>query len=216
MSPAVGILRSVPDATDLARAASLPLDAQAALTERVLRGNGDLAAVVSRAARLAMPGWYLAAGAVVQTIWNAVTGRPPGHGIDDYDLMYHDPANLSWAAEDAAIARGQAALAGLAVRPQIRNEARVHLWYEEKFGVPCPPYESTEAAIASFPATTCAIGVREDPGGAWRIYAPYGLADTYDLRLRPNPRLAPREVYETKARRWATLWPELTVLPWPS
>ena len=30
---------------------------------------------------------------------------------------------------------------------QIRNQARVHLWYEEKFGVGCPPHQSTEAAI---------------------------------------------------------------------
>lgn len=204
------------DSGELARAASLPLGEQAALTERVLRGNAALAAVVSRVAGLGLPGWYLAAGAVVQTVWNAVTGRPPGYGIDDYDLIYHDAADLSWAAEDAVIARGQEALAGLGVKPQFRNEARVHLWYERKFGVPCPPYASAEAAIASFPATTCAVGVREEPGGAWRLYAPYGLADTYDLRIRPNPRLAPREVYETKARRWTTLWPELTVLPWPA
>ena len=31
--------------------------------------------------------------------------------------------------------------------------------------------------------------------------------------VRPNPRLAPRHVYETKAARWQQQWPELTVLP---
>jgi hypothetical protein len=32
--------------------------------------------------------------------------------------------------------------------------------------------------------------------------------------VRPNPVLAPREVYERKAARWSGLWPELTVLAW--
>jgi hypothetical protein len=32
--------------------------------------------------------------------------------------------------------------------------------------------------------------------------------------VRPNHRLAPRHVYETKAARWSAQWPELTVLPW--
>ena len=29
----------------------------------------------------------------------------------------------------------------------------MHLWYEEKFGVPCAPHGSTEAAIDRFAAT---------------------------------------------------------------
>ncbi|MCD2099395.1 nucleotidyltransferase family protein [Rhodococcus rhodochrous] len=33
--------------------------------------------------------------------------------------------------------------------------------------------------------------------------------------LRPNPVLAPREVYDVKARRWQAEWPRLTVVPWP-
>lgn len=98
---------------------------------------------------------------------------------------------------------------------EIRNEARVHLWYERKFGVPCPPYESTEAAIDSFAATTCCLGVRLEPDGEWRVYAPHGLSDVFNLVVRPNPVLAPREVYEAKAARWKDEWPELTVLPWP-
>src|SRR5665647_2327115 len=34
-------------------------------------------------------------------------------------------------------------------------------------------------------------------------------------RLRPNPRLAPREIYERKAARWFNQWPDLIVDPWP-
>lgn len=42
------------------------------------------------------------------------------------------------------------------------------------------------------------------------------LADVFNLVVRPNPVLAPQEVYETKTARWRQQWPELTVLDWPA
>jgi len=168
--------------------------------------------VLTRAEACDLPGWYLTAGCVFQTVWNVVTDRPPAEGIKDYDLFYFDDADLSWEAEDKVIRAGT--FDDLPAPVEIRNEARVHLWYEDHFGVPCPPYPSTEAAIDSFAATTCCLGIRL-VGDRWRIYAPHGLADVFNLVVRPNPVLAPQAVYETKAARWREQWPELTVLPWP-
>jgi hypothetical protein len=191
----------------------LPVDEQLDAFRQVLRGNDVLVEVLDRAAALDLPGWYLTAGCVFQTVWNAVTGRAPTNGIADYDLFYFDATDLSWAAEDAVIR--SAAFAGVAAEVQVRNEARVHLWYERRFGVPCPPYTSTEAAIDSFASTTCCLGVRLESGGRWRVYAPHGLSDVFNLVVRPNPVVAPRAVYEAKTSRWLCEWPELTVLPWP-
>ena len=91
----------------------------------------------------------------------------------------------------------------------------MHLWYERKFGVPCRPHQSTEAAIDTFEATTACLGVRLQSDGRWRIYAPHGLADVFNLVARPNPVLAPRYIYQAKTARWRQQWPRLTVLPWP-
>ena len=193
----------------------LPLDEQIAALREALSRNTVLLEVLSRTAGLALPGWYVTAGCLYQTVWNVVTGRPPTAGIKDYDVFYFDDADLSWEAEDRVIVAARREFAGLPVEVEVRNEARVHLWYEEKFGVPCPPHDSTEAAIDSFAATTCCLGVRLEAGGRWRIYAPHGLADVFNLLVRPNPVLAPREVYEAKAARWREQWPPLTVLPWP-
>lgn len=150
-----------------------------------------------------------------QTVWNVVTGQPPEAGILDYDLAYFDGSDLSWHAEDVVIQAGNKVFARLPAPVQIRNQARVHLWYEQKFGIPCPPHESTEAAIDTFEATTACLDVRLQPGRRWRIYAPYGLADVFNLVVRPNPVLAPREVYAVKTARWRQQWPGLTILPWP-
>jgi hypothetical protein len=193
----------------------LPVDRQLAAFQHILMANEVLAETLIRAATLDLPGWYLTAGCLVQTVWNVLTGRPPAEGIRDYDLFYFDAADLSWAAEDAVIQAGEKVFAGLPATVEIRNEARVHLWYEQRFGVPCEAYTCTEAAIDAFPATTCCLGVRRRPGQRWRVYAPHGLADVFNLVVRPNPVLAPRSVYEAKTTRWRAQWPQLTVLPWP-
>jgi hypothetical protein len=196
--------------------ARLPVDEQVAAFQEVLLHNPTLAEVLTRAAVLDLPGWYLVAGCLSQTVWNIVTGQPPEAGILDYDLAYFDASDLSWQAEDAVIQAGHKLFGDLPAPVQIRNQARVHLWYEQKFGVRCPPQESTEAAIDTFEATTACLGVRLQPGGRWRVYAPHGFADVFSLTVRPNPVLAPRHVYQAKTARWQQQWPSLTVLPWPA
>ena len=194
----------------------LPLDEQLVALKSVLTQNEVLLEVLGRAASLNLPGWYLTAGCVFQTVWNVVTGRSPTSGIKDYDLFYFDGNDLSWEAEDRVIGAARVRFADLRADVEVRNEARVHLWYERKFGVVSRPYSSTEAAIDSFAATTCCVGIRLETGGRWRVYAPHGLSDVFNLVVRPNPLLAPRDVYEAKAARWRQQWPELSVLDWPS
>jgi len=196
--------------------ARLPIDEQVAAFRAVLLRNQTLAEVLARAAGWGLPGWYLVAGCLYQTAWNIMTGQPPEAGILDYDLAYFDDSRLSWPAGDTVIQAGHELFGDLPAPIQIRNQARVHLWYEQKFGVPCPPHESTEAAIDTFEATTACLGVRLQPGGRWRIYAPHGLGDVFNLIVRPNPVLAPGHVYQAKTARWRRQWPSLTVLPWPA
>ncbi|MFF4352117.1 nucleotidyltransferase family protein [Streptomyces sp. NPDC001530] len=86
----------------------------------------------------------------------------------------------------------------------------------EKFGAPCPPHDSVECAIDSFASTTCCRGVRLEADGRWRVDAPHGLSDVFNLVVRPNPVLAPRDMYEAKAERWRREWLELRVLEWPA
>jgi uncharacterized protein len=198
------------------RAGWLPIDEQLARFRAALRQNQTLLRVLEGATGMGLPGWYLVAGCLYQTVWNVVTGQPPEAGILDYDLAYFDDSDLSWDAEDAVIQAGHQVFADLDIPVQIRNQARVHLWYPQKFGIGCPPHASTEAAISTYEATMACLGLRTDPGGRWRIYAPHGFSDVFNLVVRPNPVLAPAEVYQAKTTRWQSQWPGLTVLPWPA
>ncbi|KAL9948289.1 hypothetical protein D7B24_003217 [Verticillium nonalfalfae] len=200
----------------MSNVAQLPLHIQLVHLREILSTNATLVAVINRAARLGLPNWYLAAGSLSQTIWNNVSGMPSDTGISDYDLVYHDASDLSYDAEDEHIQAGRALFADLGVDVEIRNQARVHLWYEQKHGVPCPPHGSTEAGIDSWISTSAMLGVRLEFDGQWTVYAPRGLSDFFNMVARPNAVLGTREAYEKKARRWKGIWPTLQVEPWPA
>lgn len=192
----------------------MPADpTEADFLDAVLR-NPTVVEVLARAERLDLPDWYLAAGCLFQTVWNVLEGRDPERGIGDYDLIYHDGSDLSWEAEDLVIRRCATAFADLGAEVEVRNQARVHLWYEDHFGVPCAPLTSSAAAVDTYAAHACRVAVRLS-GGRYEVYAPAGFAEMFGFVLRPNPVVAPRSVYETKAARWVTLWPRLRVRPWP-
>ncbi|GMV62473.1 MAG: hypothetical protein AMXMBFR74_16410 [Parvibaculum sp.] len=84
---------------------------------------------------------WLVSGSLFQTAWNALTGRAPGYGIKDYDIFYFDP-DTSRGAEDGANRRCTALFEDIGAEVELRNQARVHLWYEEKFGTAYPPLRS--------------------------------------------------------------------------
>jgi hypothetical protein len=182
---------------------------------RALLTNPVVVMILQRMPQLGLASWYLTAGGVFQTIWNVVIGRDPQAGIKDYDIFYFDSSDLSYEAEDTVIKRANLLMSDLPAPIEVRNEARVHLWYEQKFGVRAHPFTSCEDAIDHFAATSCCYGVTVDSLGGIRVYAPHGFHDLFALIVRPNPVLAPREVYETKTARWRKEWSHLTVFPWP-
>ena len=141
---------------------------------------------------------------------------PANHGITDYDILYCDSQDLSWEGEDRIIHRCETAFADLGVVAQVRNQARVHLWYAEKFGIPHEPLYSTREGIDSFLTRCSALGVRKAPGGGYDVYAPFGFDDIFAMVVRPNYLLDLPWRYQEKADRWRQTWPGLTVTPWAS
>ncbi|MFH1047206.1 MAG: nucleotidyltransferase family protein [Patescibacteria group bacterium] len=178
-----------------------------------LEQNLSLQTVLDRAEKLKMPNWYLGAGGITQTVWNILHGFAPEYGIKDYDLVYFDASDISYEAEDKIIQAGQALFADCPIFVEIRNQARVHLWYEAHFGKKIAPHESVERAICSWPTTITAIGVRKIDE-QFTIFSPFGLADLFNLIVRPNRELVSKEIYLNKVERWKKTWPKLTVLSW--
>lgn len=99
----------------------------------IIHENPINRALLAALPALDIPHCMLSAGALFQTFWNHRAGLPSERGIKDYGIAYFD-ADLSWEAEDRVIARVHQACAHLGVNVEVRNQARVHLWYEAKFG----------------------------------------------------------------------------------
>src|SRR5262249_8755567 len=98
---------------------------------------------------------------------------------------------------------------------QAKNQAAVHLWYQDRFGFAVPPLESTADAVATFPETAVCVGVRLLPDDSLHIVAPYGLDHLLGLVHRHNPTRATVEIYEQRlaSKRITERWPRVTVIP---
>jgi uncharacterized protein len=177
----------------------------------IVRTTPPLLRVLSVARHLCLPDWLVFSGAVYQPVLNHLTGRPLDYGIKDYDLAYFDPSDLSYEAEDAVISRVKAAFdESLRSMVEVRNQARVHLWFEAKFGERYTPLSCTADALERFASATFAVGVRLEPDNRLHIEAPFGLGDLFALRLRPNPRRKTVHFARTSANVHHR-WPELVI-----
>jgi hypothetical protein len=182
------------------------------LTE-IVRAAPSLMRVLRTGRALGLPDWLVMSGAVYQRVLNHLTGRGPDYGIRDYDLGYFDAADISYEAEDLVIRRVAAAFdEPLKSTVEVRNQARVHVWFEAHFGEAYTPLTCTGEALERFVSPMFAVGVRLDADDRLHIEAPFGLSDLFALRLRPNPR-RPSGGFDRAAAGVLRRWPEITVTP---
>jgi hypothetical protein len=180
----------------------------------MIRADPQLMRILRVACEFDLPRWRLVAGCLYQTVWNELTGRPRGTGINDYDLIYFEGSDLSEETESAMELRVRELLPGLPAPVEVRNQARVHLWFEDHFGIPYPPLSSPEEAIERYASATHAVGVRLTEEGKIDVFAPFGLEDIFSMVIRPNYALPNKATHDRKAQRAKTVWPEVTVVPW--
>jgi len=189
---------------------------QAKRFEAIVRADPDLMRLLVSLRTIELPQWRLVAGCLYQTVWNALTGRPRGTGIKDYDVIYHDGSDLSWEAEDAVIRRVAAATHDCVGPVEVRNQARVHLWFPERFGTEYPQLTSADEALRNYSSIAHAVGVRLEPDDRLDILAPFGLDDVFAMRMRHNRALNNAATHDAKAERIRAIWPEVVVERWGS
>lgn len=158
--------------------------------------------------------YYIGAGCITNTIWNDISDNPLEYGISDIDIVYYDKNNMNSNGEMKLKQELESKLPDYQFDFDVKNQARVHLWYESKFGFPIEPYISLEAAIDSWPTTATAMGIRIEKNGLYKIYAPYHLDDLFAMVVRPNKLLVTKEIFENKANKWKERWPKLQIVPW--
>ena len=190
-------------------------DLQERVLVEIIRGQPHLMAILEGMDALGLPDPLLGSGAIYNTVWNVLTSRPVLTGINDADVVYFDDSDLSYEAEDRVIRSAEMHFRDLPIQVEVRNQARVHLWFRQRFGMDYPRLTCSADMMRYFATKTHAVAARLESDGAMSIFAPFGLDDMFSFRVTPNPALANRETHERKAARAKAIWPELTVVPWP-
>jgi uncharacterized protein len=184
--------------------------------EEIVRDDRDLAHLLIAARELALPQWRVVAGCLYQTVWNVMANKPARTGIKDYDLIYFDDADLSWEAEHQVVRRVGARIVDLPAPVEVRNQARVHLWFKQRFGADYPPLRSADESLTRYASFVHAVGVRLETDGRLDVIAPFGLGDLFGMLIRPNRVIDNQISHEAKAARAKAIWSEVIVEPWSS
>jgi hypothetical protein len=171
--------------------------------------NLVVATLIERLPALGPNQCYLTAGCLYQTVWNIRSSLFPRTMIKDYDVFYFDDRDLSWAAEDRVIQRANRLLGDVPGSIEIRNQARVNLWYEQCFGSRYTQLRSTNEGIDGFLISCTCIGIDVQTK---QLYAPNGLEEMWEGILRINPVNPQLELFKRKANDFRSRWPWLTIM----
>lgn len=176
----------------------------------LLLSDPDLSRVLTICRDLGLPDCWLAAGAVRNTIWNHLNGRPLFDSETDLDVIFYDPTVT---AEQVARLETDLRQAHPAYAWELKNQVDMHHHSPHTL-----PYSSSCDAVSKYPETCTAIAVRLTAEGELDIFAPYGLADILAFRVRPTPHfLADPDrlslyCQRLSKKKWTNKWPNLYLL----
>jgi uncharacterized protein len=69
---------------------------------------------------------------------------------------------------------------------EVRNQARVHLWFKQRFGADYTPLGCADEALTRYASVVHALGVRLERDDSLDIVASFGLDDLFNMVIRPN------------------------------
>ena len=176
-----------------------------------VRTNPVNATLLDQLPALGLPDCWLVAGCLFETIWNLQTGRPPTENIDDYDVFYFDDTDLSYDAEDRVIRQVAAACADIDARIEVKNQARVHLWYRQRFRHDYLQLSSSTDGIDRFLVECTCVAIRCGLDRVPDVHATYGLREMRAGILRPNALNRNDRLFAQKTAGYQRRWPWLRV-----
>jgi hypothetical protein len=135
--------------------------------------------VLPAIAQLHLPNWWLAGGAVRNTVWRAIFGEACGLVIKDFDIAFFDAKGdrqQELAAKETLTAQFPH------YQFDVKNQASFAVWRSGR-----QTYSSTEDGVANWLHTATAVGVRLAPDATWEFFTPYGLDDLFQGIIRPTP-----------------------------
>ncbi|WP_035051893.1 nucleotidyltransferase family protein [Andreprevotia chitinilytica] len=177
-----------------------------ARTRALLLSDPLRMACLNAMADLGLPDGWIVAGFLRNLIWDAAAGHARPSLLNDVDVAYFDRHDLSGATETVHERSLQQAVPE--VTWQVRNQARMHVRNGHA------PYREMAEAVSFYPEAATCLGARLQSDGSLALLAPYGLADAWDLLLRPSPRnpdASELMSLRVSGKGWLAHWPALRI-----
>lgn len=168
--------------------------------------------ILRAAQTLHLPDWWVCAGFVRSKIWDTLHHVKDRTPLADVDVIYFDPERIDEQEEKRLEGKLRSLLPD--VPWSVKNEARMHTVN----GI--PPYTSSVDAIAKFPETATALGVKLDDDQQLILAAPCGVSDVINMLIKPTAYFEENEerriIYENRivAKDWQSIWANITVHHW--
>ncbi|SDL88799.1 hypothetical protein SAMN05216244_1114 [Sediminibacillus halophilus] len=165
--------------------------------------------IIHATAKLQLPDWWVCAGFVRAKIWDTMHQFSKRTPLSDIDVIFFDPTQPEEEYEKRLEKQLSFILPGIPW--SVKNQARMHKVNS------LSPYLSSMDAMANFPETATAIGVKTNQYGDIVISAPHGIKDVLNLEVKPSPRfLSDKEllkIFEQRMKRkeWKRNWHNLTI-----
>jgi hypothetical protein len=146
---------------------------------QIILSNSIIATVLPAIAQLDLPNWWLAGGAVRNTVWRSLFGQECDLFVKDFDIAFFDHVGNR---EQELFAKSTLKTQFPEQEFDVKNQASFGNWRAGKM-----IFNSTEDGITNWLHTATAVGVRMNKQGEWQFFTPYGLDDLFKGIIRPTP-----------------------------
>ncbi|MBI2667988.1 nucleotidyltransferase family protein [Candidatus Woesearchaeota archaeon] len=174
---------------------------------KIIKNQPWLMDLLKEVRKLNLLDWYIAAGAIRNTIWNVLHGYSSKSNIKDIDVVYFDKLDITKEKEK----RTELLLKSRnsTVDWEVVNQARMRSIH------PRLRVESSCESIAYWSEVPTCIGIRLEKNGALTICAPHGLKDLMNLVVKPIPKpYQDLKLYKERIeqKQWEKIWPNLKII----
>ena len=176
----------------------------------IIKGQDWLMSALRAVREVDLPDWYIAAGAIRNTIWNHLHAFPTTFHQKDIDVAYFDKNDINGVKEHLfkeALPRKEERFTW-----DVVNQVRAHTFKHSP--TTGRQVRSTADSIRYWSETSTCIGVRLEKDDSFTICAPYGLKDLMTLVVRPiHPPFQILSLYQERvqAKNWGYFWPKLKI-----
>lgn len=173
--------------------------------EKYLRANSDIIRILEIVRELDLKDSWLCAGTIRNFIWNQYHFDK----TTDVDIVFFDEG-ISY--EKTLEIENHLHYMYPEYKWELKNQVFMHIHSPNSL-----PYQSSKDAIEKFPERCTAVGVRLLKEGNMELFAPFGMEDIYQYRVRPTPHfLADKnrmQLYKTRTskKNWDHKWPQMII-----